>query len=164
MSAPGRLLLALLASCLVPAAAVACPPPPPGYVPMTPEQLLRYDVDHADAIVFARIERAIGHGEVDPYTDDFTGDPGTIRILHVYKGDLRVGQRLRLYGQSFETDCGSYHYQSRAGRTGMAGVLLLHFGPGSGRNPQIFPEFRPEADVREMIRLGLIRSARTAAR
>ena len=157
-----RLRFALLLSCLVPAAARACPPPPQDYVPPTREEWLARRVADAPAIVYAVVERPIGRGDVDYRTDVFSGVPGTIRILHVYKGALRVGQRLSLFGISWDTDCGSFHYDARLGRTGAYGVLFLD--PVAAR-PEGYPftGFLPETDVADMIRLGLIRSARTAA-
>lgn len=141
-------------------AAGACPPPPPGYVPPTREQALRRDVATAEAIVYAVVESPIGHGELDFGTGAFTGRAGTVRVLHVYKGDLAVGQRIALYGLSYDTSCGSLRYAPETGRRGAYGVLFLHHRV-EGR-PLPFTGFRPEADVDEMIRLGLIASARPA--
>jgi hypothetical protein len=158
-----RRALALIAFCLTATAAQACPPPPPGYVPLTREQLLARQVGDAQAIVYALVERSIGSGDVDYRTGQFAGDPGTIRIVHVYKGELRAGQRLRLFGVSWDTDCGSFHYEARMGHAGAYGVLFLDpHGDRDGLYP--FTGFVPAADVAAMIRLGLIQSARAAAR
>lgn len=159
-----RLVAAVTAALLVPTAARACPPPVESHRLPTRAEVLRGNVERAEAIVYAVVERSIGHGEVDPDSDAFSGDPGTIRILHVYKGDLRVGQRLRLYGQSYESSCGDFRYDSRAGRTGAYGVLFLSRDDIASRQPIAFGTFTPAADVAEMIQLGFIRSARTAAR
>ena len=137
----------------------ACPPPPPGYVPPTREEALRRDVATAEAIVYAVIERPIGDGELDFATGAFSGQAGTVRVLHVYKGDLAAGQRVAMYGLSYDTSCGSLRYAPETGRRGAYGVLFLHHRV-EGRRPLPFTGFRPEADVAEMIRLGLIESAR----
>ncbi|MGQ0660976.1 hypothetical protein [Sphingosinicella sp.] len=143
------------------AAAPACPPPPPGYVPPTREEALRRDVATAQAIVYAVVESPIGDGDLDFATGAFTGRAGTVRILHVYKGELAVDQRVALYGLSYDTSCGSLRYAPETGRRGAYGVLFLHHRVEGGR-PLPFTGFRPQADVAEMIRLGLIRSARPA--
>jgi|GraSoiStandDraft_59_1057299.scaffolds.fasta_scaffold320160_2 hypothetical protein len=158
-----RWMIALVAPIMCAGAAAACPPPPQNYVPPTREQMLREQVASADAIIYGVVGSTIGHGEIDPFTGRFSGHAGTVRIRHVYKGDLRVGQRIRMYGLSYETDCGSLHYRLRTGRAGAYGLLLLHYGPGR-REPYAFIEFVDESTVAELIRLGLIRSAQRVAR
>jgi hypothetical protein len=155
-----RLLIAIIASSLAVTAAHACPPPPTGYVPPTREEALRGDVERAQAIVYAVVETSIGAGERDFATGEFSGRAGIVRVIHVYKGDLRPGQRIPMYGLSYDTDCGSLQYAPATGRFGAYGVLFLHH-PVEGRLPLPFSGFRPEADVAEMIRLGLIGSARS---
>jgi hypothetical protein len=141
------------------AAAAACPPPPPGYVPPTREEALRRDVRAAEAIVYAVVESPIGDGALDFGTGAFSGQAGTVRVLHVYKGDLAVGQRVAMYGLSYDTSCGSLRYAPETGRRGAYGVLFLHHRV-EDRRPLPFTGFRAQADVAEMIRLGLIDSAR----
>ena len=137
----------------------ACPPPPPGYVPPTREEALRRDVATAEAIVYAVIESPIGDGALDFGTGVFSGQAGTVRVLHVYKGELAAGQRVAMYGLSYDTSCGSLRYAPETGRRGAYGVLFLHHRV-EGRRPLPFTGFRAQADVAEMIRLGLIESAR----
>jgi len=143
------------------AAAPACPPPPPGYVAPTREEALRRDVAAAEAIVYAMVESPIGDGELDFGTGAFSGQAGTVRVLHVYRGDLAVDQRVALYGLSYDTSCGSLRYAPETGRRGRYGILFLHHRVEAGR-PLPFTGFRPQADVEEMIRLGLIVSGRPA--
>ena len=152
-----RLILLAALAAAVPAA--ACPPPPPGYVPPTREEALRRQVATAEAIVYAVVETSIGPGELDFATGDFSGQAGTIRVIHVYKGELAAGQRFPMYGLSYDTSCGSLHYAPETGRRGVYGVLFLHHRV-EGRRPLPFSGFAAEADVAEMIRLGLISSAR----
>lgn len=155
------LTIALFAPVAAPIAATACPPPPEGYVPPSREEQLRARVQAADAIVDARVERSIGHGQLNAAEDTVSGDPGTIRIRHVYKGDLRPGQRLRMYGVTDEgTSCGgAFRYETRFGRTGTTGLLFLYRRDLDRPTPLPFYEFVPQAEVEEMVRLGLIRSA-----
>ncbi len=145
------------------AAAGACPPPPPGYVPPTREEALRRDVAAAESIVYAVVESPIGDGELDFGTGVFTGQAGTVRVLHVYKGSLAIGQRVALYGLSYESSCGNLRYAPETGRRGLYGVLFLHHRV-EGNRPLPFTGFRAQADVAEMIRLGLIESASTERR
>lgn len=140
------------------AAASACPPPPPGYVPPTREEALRRDVGAAEAIVYAVVESPIGDGELDFGSGAFSGQAGTVRVLHVYKGDLAVGQQFAMYGLSYDTSCGSLRYAPETGRRGAYGILFLHHRV-EGNRPLPFTGFRAQADVAEMIRLGLVRSA-----
>lgn len=154
-----RLIALAMLGWAVPVA--ACPPPPPGYVPPTREEALRRDASAALAIVYAVVESPIGDGTLDFATGAFSGRSGTVRVLHVYKGELAVGQRLQMYGLSYETSCGNLDYAPETGRRGAYGVLFLHHQV-EGRRPLPFTGFRPEADVAEMIRLGLIRSAQAA--
>jgi len=152
-------LIALAALGAASSAGWACPPPPPGYVPPTREEALRRDVATAEAIVYAVIESPIGDGALDFGTGVFSGQAGTVRVLHVYKGDLAAGQRVAMYGLSYDTSCGSLRYAPETGRRGAYGVLFLHHRV-EGRRPLPFTGFRAQADVAEMIRLGLIESAR----
>lgn len=155
-------LIALGCGTAIASTAQACPPPPPGYVPLTREEALRRDVTAARAIVYAVVETPIGDGELDFATGAFTGRAGTVRIVHSYKGDLAVGQIVPMYGLSYETNCGDLHYAPETGRRGAYGVLFLHHRI-EGNRPLPFAGFRPQADVDEMIRLGLIRSAARSA-
>ena len=138
------------------APALACPPPPPGYQPLSAEEAFRRDVERTPNIVYAVVETTIREeGSVMGRLN-----PGSVRILHVYKGDLRPGQRIPMYGVSFSTDCGSAQYSRSDARRGAYGILLLEAWDGHERMP--FDSFWDPAAVEEMFRQGLIRSARAA--
>jgi len=145
-------LIALLALIAV-APAMACPPPPPGYRPPSPEEALRSRVMGAPNIVYAVVESAIqGEGSALNRTA-----PGHIRIMHVYKGGLRMGQRIPMYGLLARTDCGNIEYSREHARQGAYGVLLMR--NWNGQDPVPFVRFESQATVDEMLRLGLIESA-----
>ena len=146
--------LVVLLSLTGTAQALACPPPPPGYQPPSAEESLRYRVTSAPNIVYAVVERSIR----EERRAAARPEPGRIRILHVYKGNLRRGQRIPIYGLSVETDCGNIDYSRSDARRGAYGRLLLQ--AWDGRQAMPFVSFESRATVEDMIRLGLIASAR----
>jgi len=132
---------------------MACPPPPPGYQRPSPEEALRGQVMGAPNIVYAVVERAIqGEGSAPA-----GATPGHIRIMHVYKGGLRTGQRIPMYGLLARTDCGNIEYSREGARQGAYGILFLR--AWNGHDPVPFVSFESQATVDEMLRLGLIQSA-----
>jgi hypothetical protein len=134
--------------------ALACPPPPPGYHRPSPEEALRGRVMGAPNIVYAVVESAIqGEG-----TDLNRTAPGHIRVMHAYKGGLRMGQRIPMYGLTARTDCGNIDYSREHAREGAYGILLMQ--NWNGHDPVPFVSFESQATVDEMLRLGLIVSAR----
>jgi hypothetical protein len=138
------------------APAQACPPPPPGYQPPSAEESLRRRVAGAPNIVYAVVESSVQR-EGSVLTRLM---PGSVRIIHVYKGSLRPGQRIPLYGVSFESDCGNVHFSRGDARQGAYGILLLE--AWNGRDALPFVSFEDSTTVAEMMRLELIQSARTA--
>jgi hypothetical protein len=144
----------ILLVCSTPA--VACPPPADhgSHEPLSAEDILRQRVSYMPNIVYAVVERTIAREGAS----GFPRGPGVVRILHVYKGNLRPRQRIRMYGVSQHTDCGNLEYSREDARRGAYGVLLLSELSNEGSQP--FVRFESPAVVEDMIRLGLIESAR----
>lgn len=105
--------------------------------------------DRATNIVYAAVDRSIresGHRR-----------PGSIRILHVFKGDMQVGQRVATF-YDYRPVCPNLRPdRSVAIPRGAYGILLLE----GTREPFAFPSFVSQANVEAMIRFGIIRSTRT---
>jgi hypothetical protein len=78
--------------------------------------------------------------------------------MHAYKGSLRMGQRIPMYGLLAHTDCGDIEYSREHARQGAYGILLMQ--NWNGHDPVPFVSFESQATVDEMLRLGLIVSAR----
>jgi hypothetical protein len=141
--------LALLAWALASSPALACSSAPPaGVQPASLEEALRLTAGRADHIVYAMVVRPIRE-ESEPRT-------GRIRILHVYKGGLHVGQQLTTFYR-FLQDCPVPRPQRmpRVPR-GAVGVLLLQ----GAQEPVEFPGFLSDGNLAAMLRFGIIRSAR----
>ena len=153
-----RLPLPILLAAAAAAPALSCPPPyfPPGYVPPGPDEILRRRAEGAANIVYAVVERSL-----PPWRESLTGEEmGMLRILHSYKGALRAGQLIPMYGEVSQNDC-MYEYDHEAAGRGHYGLIFLD--AWNGRDPLPFQRFeRPEV-AQDLIRLGLIRSARTGS-
>jgi hypothetical protein len=83
-----RVILASAFLMLVPFPAVACLPSPLGTIeppPPTVEQRAEAIARNSENIVYGVLARGI-----------IDGRPGQLRIIHVYKGDLRVGTRVAI--------------------------------------------------------------------
>lgn len=83
-----RLIMAWALLMLAPFPAAACLPLPPGTIeppPPTVEQRAEAIARDSDNIVYGVLTRAIADGR-----------PGQLRVLHVYKGNLRVGNRVAI--------------------------------------------------------------------
>lgn len=136
------------------APALACPPPPPpppGHVYPTPEQMLRQRAEGVPNIVYAVVERPIR-------ARDAKEPPGSVRILHVYKGNLRVGQRVAMAFEPPVNDCD--RGPTECARSGDYGVMFL---PAlSGTAPIRYMGFQDPGKVDRMIGFGIISSARPA--
>jgi hypothetical protein len=140
---------------LMPAApALGCPPPPPrppGYVYPTLEEVLRQRADATPNIVYAVVERPI-------LAPDPAEGPGTVRIVHVYKGGLRVGQRIAMVFERPRTDCD--WGPNEGASPGTYGVMFLPRIEGSA--PIRYMGFQHPGTVQQMIGFGIISSARPA--
>jgi hypothetical protein len=85
-----RLTIASAFLVLTPFPAVACLPPPPGTIepPLpTVEQRAEAIVRGSETIVYGVLTRGIVDGRL-----------GELRVIHVYKGDLRAGARVAIRG------------------------------------------------------------------
>ena len=136
------------------APAISCPPPPPGYHAPTPEEALRQRVRGATNIVYAVVDREIEEGGSPPVR----AASGRLRVMHTYKGGWRMSQLIPMYGLTARTDCGNIDYSRSDARQGAYGIILLQ--AWNGRDPMPFVRFETQATVDEMLRLGLIESAR----
>jgi len=143
-----RVVFVLLAAGLATTAA-ACPPPIPPLHPPTLEETDAWYRDYADIenIVYATVDRAI--------PPQGTGRQGRIRILHVYKGAMRVGQRVAVTNES-EITCGMIRpWEVPRGHYG-----VLRLGPAA--DVMAFEGFMAPQTAAELIRRGLIGSAAAA--
>ena len=144
--------LTTCASLLVPTAAIACPPTNqhPSAVAER-EALFWQEVTGATDIVYGVVDHAI----VD---SDRTG--GSFRILHVYKGNLRVGQRLPM-AYAIPPSCPwEPPGQARVSK-GSYGVILVDRRGVAGAVP--FTGFLGSS-VERLFSKGYIKSARGRAR
>jgi hypothetical protein len=83
-----RLALGSIVLMLSPAPALACLPPPPGSVeppPPTVEQRAEAIARGSDTIVYGLLTRGTENGR-----------QGALRIIHVYKGGLHAGTRVKI--------------------------------------------------------------------
>ena len=125
-------------------AAVACPPPPPGYVQPSHEQILERSMKGVSDIVYGVV------------TDG--GEPGktsTFEVIHVYRGNLKVGDKVQTtpgWGHP-EPFCVGMMSAAYPKPTGTYGVVA--FPTGTRTLDFISPE-----DVQLMIQKGWITSAR----
>jgi hypothetical protein len=131
----------------------ACPPPETGPNPPSPDEMLRNRAAQAANIVYATVERSIPAWRRDLGAEEL----GMLRILHVYKGTLRAGQLIPIYGQVSQNDC-MYEYDHAAAGRGHYGLLFLDRWNGS--DPLVFVNFEAPGMAGNLIRLGIIRSAR----
>jgi hypothetical protein len=133
--------------------AFACPPSlPDDPVPPSPAELLRNAAERSPNIVYATVERASGayhSGE----------QRRLVRILHVYKGDLHVGQRIWTKLALGSTECGGGQPAEITALEGAYGILLLPAWR-EGDEPPYLPGFLDASDADVLIRAGIIRSAR----
>lgn len=106
----------------------------------------------APDIVYAMVEREM------PAPRARGGELRRLRILHVYKGDLRVGQRLTMHVSDSSTMCDPKPPARMQAPRGAYGVLLLYRPVGDAPPP--FPDFLWPTDVEDLIQAGLIPSAR----
>lgn len=125
-------------------AAVACPPPPPGYVPPTQEQILERSLRNVTDIVYGQV------------TDGgVPGKPSTFKVIHVYRGNLRAGDKLQTtpgWGHP-EPFCVGMMAEAHPRPVGSYGVAA--FTQGRRTLNFVSPE-----NVRIMIDKGWIQSAR----
>lgn len=150
--------LALLAFAAAASPALACPPPyyPPDQVPPSVDQLLRNRAEATPNIVYATVERSIPAWREDLSAQDL----GMLRILHVYKGNLRAGQLIPMYGQVSLNDC-MYQYNREQAVRGTSGLIFLDAWDGS--EPLAFESFQVPEVARDLIRIGVIQSAQAAS-
>jgi hypothetical protein len=144
---------AILIALIVAWPAFACPPAlPDDPPPPSRAELVRSAAERSPNIVYAVVERAIGayrSGE----------QRRLIRILHVYKGELRVGQRLWMNVRGGGSECAPGQPAEITALEGDDGVLLLP-AYREGGEPLALPEFLDAKDANDLIRAGIIRSAR----
>jgi len=137
--------LAAAAAAIVPThGASACPPLPPGYVPPTDEQRLDDFARRSDIIVYGVVT-----GTARP------GERSRLKILHVYKGNVRKGQTI-LAQTGFDYPvpaCAGMMGPPPPKANGTYGVVAL-------RTDAWGLTFIKAKDVQMMIERGLIRSAR----
>ena len=85
-----RLIMASAFLMLTPSPVLACLAPPPGTIeppPLTVEQRAEAIARNSENIVYGVLTRAIVDGHL-----------GELRVIHVYKGDLRAGTRVAIKG------------------------------------------------------------------
>ncbi|SEH17551.1 hypothetical protein SAMN05428974_2247 [Sphingopyxis sp. YR583] len=146
------IILSLLAA---PTAALACPPlnVHPKAVAQREEDF-RAQVGGAKAIVYAVVERSITTAKQGI---------GTLRILHVYRGDMAVGERVEMRYAITIPRCPAYvpkDYVFSQDR-GTYGVVLIPDGVQGVPLP--FTGFQGRTRVDYMISRGLIVSAQGVA-
>ncbi|MGH6694397.1 hypothetical protein [Sphingopyxis sp.] len=142
------ILMALLA---VPTAGWACPPLNGHPIAVAQRvEAFREQVIASKAIVYGVVERPITTRE---------GSVGILHILHVYKGDLMPGQRLKMRYALPPSRCPIYapkDYVFSQDR-GTYGVVLIP--EGADGDPLSLTGFQDAARVNFMISQGLIVSA-----
>lgn len=122
----------------------ACPPPPPGYVPPTQEQVLERSLRSVSDIVYG----VVTDGGVP-------GRASTFEVIHVYRGNLRAGDKLQTtpgWGHP-EPVCVGMMSEAHPKPVGTYGVAA--FADGQRALDIISPE-----NVQIMIEKGWIKSAR----
>jgi hypothetical protein len=136
--------------------AVACPPSlPTDAPPPSRAELLRDAAEGAPNIVYAVVDEAVGAWQA-------IEQRRLVRIIHVYKGDLRAGQRIWMALRRGNTECGGGTPTEITRLKGDYGILLLP-AYRAGDDPPQMPEFLDAADAEMLIRAGVIRSAREGA-
>jgi hypothetical protein len=123
--------------------APACPPPPPGYVQPTQEQLLERSLQRVDDIVYGVVTEGGAPGK-----------PSVFKIIHVYRGNLRIGDKVETtpgWGHP-EPFCVGMMSPAHPKPVGTYGVVA--FANGQRTLNFIAPE-----NVRTMIEKGWIKSA-----
>lgn len=139
--------LALLALATA-APGLACLPPI-GNEPSRTERVLQAAAGAPD-IVYAVVERAM----LAPRR--LSGELRRLRILQVYKGGMRPGQRLVMHISAATSMCEPRPPASMIATRGARGVLLIY--PRGGNDPIPFPEFLWPSDELDLARAGIIPS------
>ncbi|HEU0098870.1 MAG TPA: hypothetical protein VFQ67_08865 [Allosphingosinicella sp.] len=141
----GGLVLAIAAAAL-PGAASACLPPPDDWRPPTLEEQARAAFEDSTDIVYGVVtDASVGGGKI------------AFKVLHVYKGPLRPGARLKLY-PNMRVPAGAClnSYMEPPARRGDRGVIFFNEG-----RPALNFLYKEELDM--MFAKGWIRSARRPA-
>lgn len=141
-----RPVLAIAALLLSATPAEACLPPPPGSVLPTFEQTVRTAYLFTPDIVEAVVTRTIRR-------NDESRRPGELRVVRVYKGNLRVGQRLPFYFNELWTSC-DYAPPEMFATRGSRGLVMLS-SPDKGP-PGRFRGFEGAEFVAELRRQGFL--------
>jgi hypothetical protein len=145
-----------LALTLLPAAAIACPPPPPTAESEAARQQRVHNfkqyATRAPGIVYGVVEEDIGY---DEKRHNFK-KVGTLRILHVYKGPYKRGQRVRMSGGFYPLAICAMAPMSL--RKGAYGVVILD--KAKEGQPLKHNGFLPPDMIQQFIAEGIIRSAR----
>ena len=147
-----------------PAALIALATAAPGFACLpyagtnepTRAERVRQAAANAPNIVYAVVNRAM------PAPAALGGELREIRILHVYKGDMRPGQGIVMHVSGASSMCDPRPPVSMIAGRGAYGVLLLYRTGGGAPIP--FPDFLTPIDVEDLIRTGIIQSARGAPR
>ena len=133
--------------------ALACPPWLPGDTPSPSRaERLRSEAEGIPNIVYAVVDEAVGAYQA-------IEQRRLVRIIHVYKGDLRAGQRIWMTLRRGSTECGGGTPAEITRLKGDYGILLLP-AYRDGGDPLEMPEFVRASDAEILIRAGVIRSAR----
>jgi hypothetical protein len=131
----------------------ACLPYPGDNEPTRAERV-REAAAGAPDIVYAVVDREMRAPSA------LGGELRRLRILHVYKGGMRAGQHIVMHISNATSMCDPRPPASMIATRGAYGVLLLY--PHDAPIP--FPDFLDPMEVEDLIRAGIIQSARGTPR